>query len=337
LDAYKILENGIIVYLADHGSELDYFVGTWFNCLTAKIANNEAVITLSPTATIAITVGWNYLDGLYDFILAAKELAEKRNYRQTYNKIQAALNIFTGVQLFVLSYNPILTTFLGLANATDLAGSSFALSTFFDWLVAGIELYNTYRELSYNPWLHERLTELNFKLKHGHQAEELIEKIRLRCKNQISKKPEQHQHIAQTIQNRIPHYHADVRNQLTDNLTTRTRVHKVQNQQLETQLRQAFVDSRTNFTLKTLSFLGMTLLAVNHFLEESTQAASQTLIIGLATTTYVAAAYAAYNNDRLYNGIGMLYNRFFSSSIDPNDPEIAEELDMDPLQTMPAY
>lgn len=156
----KIIEHPTFVYFADHGSELDYIIGTFFNSLTAAFKTNLRVLELTEGASLGISLAWNYFDALYDFMLALKQWYDTRTYRHAQSKAQAILNIVSGIQLFSLSYNPLLTTQLGLKSNSSLAPPSFAFSTLFDLFVAGLEFYNTKKEMEFKGWLEEKIKHL---------------------------------------------------------------------------------------------------------------------------------------------------------------------------------
>lgn len=309
----KIVANPFFSFLANHGAEVDYFVGTGFNTLTSGINNNALALNLSADALTGITIGWNYFDALYDFMLALTQILDDRKYRQSLNKIQATLNIISGIQLATLSYNPPLTDALGLSSPTDLASSSFAFSALFDLIVAAIEFYNANKERAFNGWLNERIKELVFTIRKNYEAEHLIENIRTRAKVYVAGDLARKDTIHQVLSH---HLGAEdgVMVALKEGIEQLTAKHRIQNEMMQKELDQAYKESRTNLLLKTASFIAMTLLAINHFQDKTTDSADRTLIWGLGLSTFVAAAYLTYNIDRLMDTVGNYSHRFFAAA-----------------------
>ncbi|TAL61406.1 MAG: hypothetical protein EPN84_07960 [Legionella sp.] len=304
-----VLENRLFHFCADHGSEIDYIVGTLLNNLEAAIFQNKPLFQFSKAANIGITVGWNYFDAVFDVFGAFKQLTDTRSYRRTQSKIQASLNIISAIQLFSLSYNPLLTTYVGLANETDLAASSFAFSALFDLFVAALEFYNTKKEMEFKGWLDEKIKQLIYTILHGHDNKELIKDIHSLTSTQINRNPHKHGSIKLFLEQKLPPN--PITQQLVGSLEQHNEGHSERSRRLHAQLVQAHKDSRVNLNLKIASFLGMTFLAVSRFLDSSTDAANTTLVLGLGFSTYVASAYFAYNSERVIETVSYYSGKFF--------------------------
>lgn len=307
----KIVEHQVFVYLADHGAELDYIIGTFFNSLTASFKTNISVLELSEDATLAIAVVWNYLDALYDFMLAAKQWYDTRTYRHMQSKTQAILNIVSGVQLLSFSYNPLLTEQLGLKNNAALATTSFAFSALFDFFVAGLEFYNTKKEMEFKGWLKEKIKQLLHTIKQGHDHTELLKDMHARASEHAQQNADRQQKLTQMFNQTLPVDHPS-RQHLINRLNEHSGEHSERSRMIQLQLKQAHKDSRTNLCLKAASFLGMTLLAVVSFLDANEDNPAIALVLGLGLTTYVAAAYLTYNGERFMNLLGNCSYRLFA-------------------------
>jgi len=266
---------------------------------------------LSSGASTGITLGWNYLDGLFDFFLAAKHFHDIKDYRRTQHKTQGILSVLCGVQLFVLSYNPLVTTYVGLDSETSLAASSFALAALLDLCVAILEFYNVKKEMEFQGWLDTQVKKLVYTIHHEHQQDELIRDIHSCATDYIATYPNRLAQVKNTLTNNLPLDHPGV-NHMINNLDVPTEAQTERSRQVQLQLNQTYKANRTNLTLKAASFVGMTLLAITRFLDDTSSSANVTLVMGLALSTYVAAAYLAYNSDRLMNNIGHYSNRFFT-------------------------
>lgn len=125
--------------------EINYYGFTLVNLLNAPGIN---VISLAQaTSEIVLPVVWNYLDGACSVAVGLSQLLDEDDYRQGQLKVKGVLNILSGVQLFLLSYNPPLIAALGITGApTILAGASFALAMAVDLVCATMDYMNARTE-----------------------------------------------------------------------------------------------------------------------------------------------------------------------------------------------
>ena len=124
--------------------------------------------------TLGIALGWNYADSVYSITQGIRQILDEEDYRQTQNKIKGIVNIISGIEMFVFSYNPALTAALGLAGGAALASPAFALAMLCDLITATIDFYNAQKEVEFQGWLEERIKEINYLEK---RIETLREKI----------------------------------------------------------------------------------------------------------------------------------------------------------------
>lgn len=141
--------------------EINYYAFTLVNLLNAPGIN---VISLAQaTSDVLLPVMWNYLDGACSVAMGLSQLLNEDDYRQGQLKIKGVLNILSGVQLFLLSYNPPLIAALGITGApTLLAGASFALAMAVDLVCATMDYLNARNESTVEGWLDEKAKEYRY-------------------------------------------------------------------------------------------------------------------------------------------------------------------------------
>ncbi len=162
IDLYELKTNPalrLVNYLSETGAEWNYIVGMPLNFAT----------TFSPAFSevdnLGITLGWNYLDAIYSVALGIIQLQDKDDYRQTQNKVKGVLNVISGLQTLILSYNPPIAKAMGLDGgmlAAPLAGPAFMLGMACDLVSAAIDLFNSYQEVKLQGWLEQRAKELAY-------------------------------------------------------------------------------------------------------------------------------------------------------------------------------
>lgn len=143
-------------YLGITAGEWNYFVFTGLNYVSTFTK------AIPKPVGLGLTLGWNYLDGIYAMGLGAIQLLDEEDYRQTQNKVKGIVNIISGVQSFLFSYNPAVTAALGLAGGAALAAPSFALAMACDLVTAAIDCYNANKEVAFEGWLEERVQEFEY-------------------------------------------------------------------------------------------------------------------------------------------------------------------------------
>jgi hypothetical protein len=328
IDLFEFKRNPIIQfyeYIGITGAEWNYAVGVPLNY--ASLYSNA----IPYNAGLGITLGWNYLDGVYSIGLGIFQLLDEEDYRQTQNKAKGLLNILSGVQLFLLSYNPALTAALGLTGGTALAAPAFALSMAFDLLTAAIDFYSIHQEMEFEGWLEERAKEISY---HQTRIEKLNAKIetlditqdKLEIDYLQAKKRKieiNNQHIKEAIyaRSRVNQGSYDPvkkilrkyglglnKDELKKEATTNDHA---MNLKIQKQLNENYKQSRLNLMMKTASFIGMTLLAVSGFVS-----CPPLLITGLAITTLVAAYFIYKHRKTIINSIDAITNKlgFFNNT-----------------------
>lgn len=308
---WKFYKNGFYLYVAEHGPELNYIVGTIINTLTDKIRSNGSVIKLSPLALTGVTVSWNYIDAIYGNMLAINQFADWSNYHLKQNILKGVVTVLSGIQAFVFTYNPPLCRAIGLKRGTSLAGSSFALSTLFDLSNTSLDFYYAIKETYFKGWLDERISELNFSQGKGFDTKELIENMSSRCKAYVNNDPDRLSQIIQLLKLRVPDTVS--LELLIKDLDKVSIEHKERDLRIQNEVNSAYKTNRTTLCMKGISFVGMTLLAVSGFLEQSSDSFTATLTIGLALTTLVASDYCVKNIEIAQDTVGSIANRFFSA------------------------
>lgn len=138
-------------------SEVGYYAFTLLDGLSPALK-------LSAKATDVILPSlWNYLDAACFIAAGLEDLCNEDHHRQWQMRIQGALNIFAGVELLVFSLNPALMAALGLAGMPALLGNpAFVIGCGVDVLTAGIEYHYAMKECGIEGWMEERLNECRF-------------------------------------------------------------------------------------------------------------------------------------------------------------------------------
>lgn len=319
---------GLAIYAAEHGAELNYIAGTNVSDLSAK-----HLISLSPGAQLGVSLGWNYLDGVFAIMLGVRQLMDQDDFRQKQLKAKAVLNIISGVQLFVLSYNPAITVALGLTGGAALASPSFALAMLCDLVGASIDYYNAYKEASFEGWLEERVQEVNFvekKIAQGLEKNDDVSSLasrKNRLLNQIEsrsrvfyhkqiKNGEKEHLVAKKLDKELDQL--SLRNSISYRVAPTAEDFKINNE-IEKTCKENHVRQLKNLSVKALSFVGMTLFAIAPFIAAS--ACPPVLIAGLAITSVVAAYYLYRNSEFVFSkvrSVGNAIHGFFSKQF--NEP-----------------
>ncbi len=242
----------------------------------------QPVFTMPSQALRGITVGWNYSDAL-DAFIAAYELLKKDTYHKKRNKVKAALNILSGTQLLIFSDNYGLTNFgsAALAGATALASPAFAFAMLCDLINLSIDLFYAARKTEFEGWLEEKLLKLRYlEEQNNHQkVDELNNLIALRCRV-YSHEDENRKNAIKTIFER---HRFNIPPQLFEIPSDDD---KFQNSRIQNKLDDKFYKSLKDWTVKFISFSGMTLLAVSSFV-----ACPPLVIIGTVLVTAVSIYY----------------------------------------------
>jgi hypothetical protein len=317
-------------YLGTTGAEWNYAVGVPLNY---AMAFSQAI---PPAAGLGITLGWNYLDAVYAIGLGTLQLQDEEDYRQAQNKVKGLLNIVSGVQMFLLSYNPPVAALMGLGGAA-LAAPSFALAMGCDLIIASIDFFNAHKEVKFEGWLEERAKEIAYdrariekfetkiialeqktdprdkleikylkakigklETKIAKNADDIYARSRVHCIDS------RHDIVEESIENKrkiknilLKYDFVKDEKELDKKLdeTVKDSDHKTE-KRIQTQLTKNYKQNKINLALKTASFVGMTLLAVSGFV-----ACPPVLIAGLAITAIVAAIYIYRNSDKILNSL----------------------------------
>ncbi|OGT35925.1 MAG: hypothetical protein A3F11_04045 [Gammaproteobacteria bacterium RIFCSPHIGHO2_12_FULL_37_14] len=323
--------------------ELNYIAGV----TSGNVAMLPSV-SFSPQANIAIPVGWNYLDGLCAIITGTNQLLDADDYHQSQNKFKGVLNILSGIQLFALSYTPGLVHVTGMAaSATPLAGTSFAFAMLCDLINASIDFYHATKEIEFDGWLEEREKEVKYirtrintlRKKRATLQDNMsttgnrilddadnknAEKVKKKINNlndRIEKLVTQETTLLDEMQSRCRvHFHTDNTTQQTKNhilniknmasvTNLPTSLDRDNENRIQSILNQRYQQNRVALLFKSLSFIGMTCLAIAPFILPICPLASAILFAtGLITTNAVSLYYIYNNVPRVKNNLISLKN-----------------------------
>lgn len=337
--------------LSANGAEGNYVVGVALTDLLAADA-----FKIPNSASLGITVGWNYGDAIFAIALGLYQLFDADDYRQVQNKTKGLLNILSGVQLFALSYNPALTAVIGLSGGAALAGPSFALAMLCDLVTASIDYANAYKEVTFEGWLDERVKEINFVVKKLKKVEEQTKNenlsehqlSKLQLKNEELKKKKDFLIEQVSSRSRVYCYENNALNQekekkvqvLLQNLDVSAKEILLKNikekptqkdfsfdENKQAALTQHYKESRRNLCIKAFSFVGMTLLAVLPFVAAG--ACPPVLIPALAVISLVAAYYLVKHSEKIVDTVseGIAYIRDHSFFKKPHVNNIVSQPD----------
>ena len=82
----------IVDYAGNHGTEINYIIGTLITNLT-NLRTQSEYLQLTAEQQEIIIVGWNYLDGIFSLMLAFHQLTDTKDYRRQDNRIKRILNL----------------------------------------------------------------------------------------------------------------------------------------------------------------------------------------------------------------------------------------------------
>jgi hypothetical protein len=256
--------------------EINYYGFTLVNLLNSP-AVGAIKLSDAVSNTILPTI-WNYLDGACAISVGLNQLLDEDNYRQGQMKVKGLLNILSGIQLFILSYNPPLATALGVTGAPAvLAGSSFALAMLVDLITASIDFYNTYKESEINGWLEEKQKEYTFisdrlktlkdendLLKDYPQYQSFLDENNLKIANLMKKKDDLEKQIilrSKVNLSNVLQQQRDSLGKIISNFDTRieediTDAERSQEAIIRNELNVAFQKARDTLLVKAASFIG---------------------------------------------------------------------------------
>lgn len=301
-------------FFSDHGAELNYIVGTFLNDMTNRVKKNDTLIQLNETSRVSVVVGWNYLDGFYNFMQAFKLYADKDNYHYHESLFKASINLFSGIQLYTFSYNPALTDALKLRDPSSFAGVSFFVAMVVDLISASLDFKHMHRETTFEGWLDEKLHVYYDGFKKARDVDELGRDIRARCKAFVAHYPDRKKSLKFFIKSRMP---ADIEQHgcslLLKNLSCEEAKHKLRDHELALEINLRNRHYRTQLLIKAASAIGMGCLAIAGFYSDTnSDAYIMAMVIGLALTNVVASWYTIKNSERLADSVGHRFD-FFSS------------------------
>ncbi len=288
--------------------EMTYATGTSINLFSQNIfSEKENLFSLSATQTrIGIDL-WNEIDSVCSIYFGLRLLTDKNNYRRKSSIIQGILNIITGATMgYFTDNNQICLGLLKNAASTVLSSPVFALATACDLLNVSIDLYHTSQELEFKDWLKERLQELNFiekRIREETPAENTHELAKL-----IHKKKQLHFQIVnrclaraddpfsrQYIERILKNNHADLWEKCIYYSPAMISRAKLIDKNIQQKINNRYEAQKKIVFMKTLSFIGMTLLAIATFAP-----CPPLLIIGTAICTIVALYYLQKNAGNLF-------------------------------------
>jgi hypothetical protein len=238
--------------------EINYYGFTLINVLYAA-----HVFALSALAfNIILPVIWNYLDGFCSIITGLDQFLNKDDYGQKRLKTKGSLNIFSGIQLFVLSYNPLLIAALAVTGSPVLlVGIAFSISTLIDLITTSIDVYYAEKENDINKWFDERINEYNFILNNINLVPEGTEKSK-----------ELETKLSSLEKKMISRYHANINN-ISENHTklfmlapeTKPSDFEITERLIKNDIEESFNKAKNILIIKLWSFIGMALLTIGSF------------------------------------------------------------------------
>lgn len=293
-------------YLGTRGTEWNYTFGAPLSIYTQIQTAFQVSTPISPAAGLGISVGWNYLDGICDINQGLFQLFDEEDYRQSQNKVKGVINIISGLQSFLLSYNPVLTAAIGLSGGAALAPAAFAIALFADVVIAAIDFHNANKESEFEGWLDEcakniaykqqRIKEFELKLKSpcalgNNENRYITAKIKV-LNSEIEKiwqdiYARSRVHCNKTSREFIPilESHLTVTPEMKQQLTGNLQPDDLKkDEEIQKRLTKNFNDNAFNLAFKAASFVGMALIALSPL-------CPALLIVGLILTACVAAFY----------------------------------------------
>lgn len=314
--------------------EINYYGFTLINGLSNPPIH---ALHLAPTvANIALPVVWNYLDGACALAVGLNQLLDEDNYRQTQMKVKGLLNIFSGVQLFLLSYNPLLVSSLGITGApAALAGTSFAIAMLVDVITAAIDFVNAWKEKNINGWLEERYKEYIFLQKRIatlQQEDAIVGDNWNQAKIDAlkSRKDKLEENIALRYRVHYAEVSPKVRGLLQGIIDTSAEKAKgaseediVNDANIQAQCQQQYTAAGNTLFVKVVSAIGMGILAAG-FIALFIAVPNPVPITGLAITAVVAAIYFYRHQQEIRHKVAEVKNSllsFFAAKPAKEEPE----------------
>lgn len=319
--------------------EINYYSFTLLNSLSSPPVSAFSLPT--NVANIALPVVWNYLDGACALAVGLQQLIDEDNYRQKQMKIKGLLNIFSGMQLFLLSYNPPLVAALGITGApAALAGTSFAIAMVVDAITAAIDFANAWKEREINGWLEERCQEYLFLQK---RIQSLTEEAAITQNRVIREKIAalqlQKDNLAETIslRYRVNRFNINKRQlSLLEQIiaiedTNATAEDYLKDAEIQVLCEKKYTAAGSNLLVKLASLIGMMLLAAS-VIALLTTVPSAVPFTGLAITVLVAAVYFYRHQQEIRQTLGKVAQTlgFFSKSsplVSPAQEESAADVE----------
>jgi flagellar motility protein MotE (MotC chaperone) len=306
--------------------------GSQWNYVASVPVNYGIVFSevIPDSAGIGLTLGWNYFDAIYAINVGLLQLQDEENYRQEQMKAKGLLGVISGLQILLLSYNPLISGALLLSGGAALAAPVFALHVATEVVACSIDFYNAYIENNFTGWLEERAKEIAYDQKRidkfrlrlnkiytgeknakPHEVDYLKAKIKyletkikdmeatMDARSRVfchSDEPEKKAENSKTVKNIVDKYmppaHAAERNKQLQ--TAMSAEDRDTDKKIQQQLAENYRKSMFNLSLKTASFVGITLLAVSSFV-----VCPPVLFAGLAITAVVAAVYIYRNSEKI--------------------------------------
>jgi hypothetical protein len=321
--------------------EVNYYTFTLVNVLNSP-ALNAIKLTGVVSDTILPTL-WNYLDGACALSVGLSQLLDEDNHRQIQMKTKGILNIISGIQLFVLSYNPPLAAALGVSGVPAvLAGASFALAMLIDLITASIDFYNAFKEQEINGWLEETSREYDFISQRMAtlQAENdtlstvtwTTAQTLWETNNQkIQALETKQQTLLKTLKARYKIHQAALSENQKASLQPWlgnlqlweeepiTAEERHLDSQIQRDLNANFQKAKDTLMVRAASFIGMSLLAVGT-LALFTQCPPAIPVIGLAITVVVASIYLYRHQQEIGHFLQSTFS-FFKASVSKDNPE----------------
>lgn len=172
--------------------------------VSQSLTDTAQAMSMPNMASLGISVGFNYLDGLINIISGVTLIMDEEDCHVTQNKTKGIAQIIAGALALAVSYNPALEAAVGL-GAGAFAGPAFAFMTLVDLINSSVDFYDASKKVSMEGWLdeqvkeinyidkrieklHHKLSELNNKhYKHDDKREHLVDKLNKKI-NELNKK-----------------------------------------------------------------------------------------------------------------------------------------------------
>lgn len=270
------------------------------------------LLNLSETGRSGVSMGWNYLDSVLLLINGVNLIhGSGSSYQQTQNQAKGSMMIASSAVQFLFTYQEFIKA--ACLTTTSLAGPAFAFGTLMDWIIGMMDLYDAAKRADFDGWLEETLAEIRFldskleeeisppdRVSFENKRRLLLQQMSVRCKVHCydAADPAEKEERAKKIESVIDK--ANTTSVSTDTTHSFTAIKSTCRQmpnyrevradrKIQQDLQKNLRMCQKNFFIKTVSLVGMCLLAVSTF------TCPPAFVAGMIITGMVAAYYLGKN------------------------------------------